>query len=65
MDFGEALRQSETISRLEGLAPDALTPSLHEAIAAGRVSSAQAINELCEYAKRHQSLDGFIESRQW
>lgn len=65
MDFGEALRQAETISRLEGLEPDALTRAIHKAILAGRVSSAQAVDELCEYAKSHQTLDGFIESRQW
>lgn len=65
MDFGEALKQAENISRLEGLEPDALTRALHAAIAAGRVSSAQAVDELCEYARIHQTLDGFMESRPW
>lgn len=65
MDLGEALTQAQSISRLEGLAPDALTRALHEAIAAGRVSSHRAVDELCEYARIHQTLDGFMESRPW
>ena len=65
IDFGDALEQAQAISRLEGLEPDALTRAIHEAIVAGRVSSEQAVDELCEYAKNHQTLDGFIESRQW
>lgn len=64
-DWGEALKQAEGISRLEGLEPDALTRALHNAIAAGRVSSAQAVDELCDYAKTHGTLDGFMESRPW
>ena len=63
--FGEALRQAETISRLEGMEPDGRTHAIHSAILAGRVSSSQAVDELCEYAKSHQTLDGFIESRRW
>lgn len=65
MELDEALRQAQSISRLEGLEPDALTRAFHEAIAADRVSSARAVDALCEYAKAHGTLAGFMASRPW
>jgi hypothetical protein len=57
--------QSEAIFRLEGMRPTPTSEAIKEAVIAGRVSGSQASEELIEWAKQHQSLDGFIASRAW
>lgn len=61
----DAFRQSESILALEGLRPDPASLAIQEAVVAGRVTGSQAVAEMCEYAKTHQTLEGFIQSRQW
>ena len=61
----DAFRQSESILALEGLRPDPASLAIQEAVVAGRVTGSQAVAEMCEYAKTYQTLDGFIQSRQW
>ena len=64
-DLRAAFEQSEAILRLEGMHPNPTSEAIKEAVIAGRVSGSQAVAELMEWAKQHQSEDGFIESRAW
>ena len=64
-DISAAFKQSEAIMRLEGMHPNPTSEAIKEAVIAGRVSGSQASEELIEWAKQHQSLDGFIASRAW
>ncbi len=64
-DIRAAFEQSEAIFRLEGMHPTPTSEAIKEAVIAGRVSGSQASEELIEWAKQHQSLDGFIASRAW
>ena len=61
----EAIRQTDAIFALEGFAPTAQTRAIDAAVLAGRVTNAQVIEEMVEYAKEHKTTDGFIESRAW
>ena len=63
--LAEAFRQSESILALEGMSPDSTSIAIKNAVIAGRVTGSQAVAELCEWVKAHQSLDGFIASRAW
>ena len=65
ISVADAYRQSEAILALEGLHPDPTSLAIQEAVIAGRVTGSQAVAEMCEYAKTHQTLEGFIQSRQW
>ena len=64
-DIRAAFEQSEAIFRLEGMHSNPTSEAIKEAVIAGRVSGSQASAELIEWAKQHQSLDGFIASRAW
>ena len=64
-DIRAAFEQSEAMLRLEGMHPTPTSEAIKEAVIAGRVSGSQAVAELMEWAKQHQSVDGFIESRTW
>jgi hypothetical protein len=61
----DAIKQTDAIFRLEGFEPTDQSRAIDTAILAGRVTNAQVIDELVEYAKQHKTTDGFIESRSW
>ena len=63
--LSEAFRQSEAICALEGMNPDATSVAIKNAVISGRVTGSQAVSELCDWVKAHQSVDGFIASRSW
>ena len=63
--IAEAFRQSESILALEGMRPDSTSIAIKNAVIAGRITGSQAVAEMCEYAKTNQTLEGFIQSRQW
>ena len=58
----EIMRQADAIFRLEGLEPTAMDRAIDAAVLAGRVTTAQLIKEMCEYATQHKTMDGFIQS---
>jgi len=55
----------DAIHRLEGFEPTELQKRLRIAILEGRVTSAQAAEEMSAYAAEHRTLEGFLESRSW
>ena len=61
----EIMRQADAIFRLEGLEPTAMDRAMDAAVLAGRVTTAQVIKEMREYAMQYKSMDGFIRSRAW
>lgn len=63
--MADAIEQTGAIQRLEGWEPTEYTRAIDKAALAGHVTPDQAAKELCEYAKAHQTLDGFLESRPW
>lgn len=63
--MADAIEQSKAIHRLEGWEPTDCSRAISTAALAGHVAPEQAAKELREYAKAHQTLDGFLESRKW
>ena len=63
--LADAFHHSESILALEGMSPDSTSIAIKNAVIAGRITGSQAVAELCEWVKAHQSLDGFIASRAW
>ena len=63
--LADAFHHSESILALEGMSPDSTSIAIKNAVIAGRITGSQAVAEMCEYAKTHQTLEGFIQSRQW
>ena len=61
----EVMRQTDAIFRLEGLEPTAMDRAMDAAVLAGRVTTAQLIEEMREYVMQYKSMDGFIRSRAW
>lgn len=59
----ETFRQIDGGFALEGFQPDEQTHAIRAALLAGRVTNAQVIEELRDYAMRHKTSKGFIESR--
>lgn len=57
--------QVRAIMALEDMHPSPQDIAIGEAICAGRVTIAQHLSELTEYAKLHKTSDGYIESRKW
>jgi len=60
-----AIKQTDAIFALEGFEPTAQTRAIDAAVLAGRVTNAQVVEEMVEFAKKHKTTDGFIESRAW
>ena len=60
-----SIRQTDASFQLEGFHPTELRRAINAAVLAGRVTRAQVAIELNDYAERHKSLDGFIQSRIW
>ena len=63
--ISKAERQVDAIFALEGFFPDDLAVQLRHARAEGKIISGARGKELLDYAEKHQSLDGFAESRVW
>lgn len=61
----EAFAQTDAIFALEGFEPNAQTHAIRAAVLAGRVTHAQVAEEMREYAMRHKTTEGFIQSRSW
>jgi len=61
----ENFRQIDAIFALEGFQPTAQSRAIDAAVLAGRVTEAQVIEEMREYAMEHKTTRGFIESRSW
>jgi hypothetical protein len=61
----ESIRQTDAIFALEGFEPDAQGRAIDAAVLAGRVTNAQAADELVAYVKEHKTAEGFVESRPW
>ncbi|MDR0379375.1 MAG: antitoxin VbhA family protein [Candidatus Accumulibacter sp.] len=60
-----AIGQTDAIFRLEGFEPTDQTRAIDAAVLAGRVTRAQVIEEMRNYAVRNKTTDGFIESCVW
>ncbi len=63
--FQKAIEETDAIFALEGFKPTKTRKLISDAIMAGRVTPDQAVKEMCEYAKQHQTIDGFIDTRTW
>ena len=61
----ETFKQADAIFALEGFQPDEQTHAIRAALLSGRVTHAQVIEEMCDYAMQHKTTKGFIESRTW
>lgn len=61
----DACKQTDAIFRLEGFEPTAQKREIDAAVLAGRVTRSKVIEELRDYAMRHKTTEGFIESRTW
>ncbi len=57
--------QRDAIFALESFHPTEQTKQIDLAVLSGRVSNAQAIDEMLHYIAQHHSLVGFAESRSW
>ena len=61
----EAFRQTDAIFALESFELTGQRKKIREAVLAGRVTHAQAGEELREYAIKNKTTKGFIENRDW
>ena len=61
----EAIEQVDAIFALEGFEKTEQCRKIDEAVLDGRVTRAQVIEEMREYAMEHKTTDGFVESRKW
>ena len=61
----EVMRQVDAIFRLEDSEPSAAHRAMDAAVLAGRITTAQLIEEMVEYTTQHKTMDGFIQSRTW
>jgi hypothetical protein len=61
----ENFRQVDAIFALEEFEPTEQSRAIDAAVLAGRVTEAQVIEEMREYAIKHKTTRGFIESRAW
>ncbi|MDR2874929.1 MAG: antitoxin VbhA family protein [Methylobacillus sp.] len=61
----EAFKQTDAIFALEGFTPTDQKRAIDAAVLAGRVTLTQVIEEMREYAMRHKTTKGFIQSRAW
>ena len=61
----EVMRQVDAIFRLEDSEPTAAHHAMDAAVLAGRITTAQLIEEMREHATQHKTMDGFIQSRIW
>lgn len=61
----EANKESKTILALAGLYPDEIDDAIEKTILEDRVTESDAVNQLLEYVKEFQTLEGFLESRTW
>lgn len=57
--------QRDAIFALESFQPTEQTQKIDLAVLSGRVSNAQAIDEMRLYIQQHRSLVGFVETRTW
>lgn len=60
-----ASKEAKAILALEGLYPSEIDNEIEKAVLDGRITHSDAINEMLEYVKKHQKLDGFLKSRTW
>lgn len=60
-----AYAQRDAIFALESFQPTEQTKQIDCAVLSGKVSNAQAIDEMLNYIAQHHSLAGFAESRSW
>ena len=63
--LAEVMRQVDAIFRLEDSEPTAAHHAMDAAVLAGRITTAQLIEEMVEYTTQHKTMDGFIQSRTW
>jgi hypothetical protein len=61
----DAIKQTDAIFALEGFEPTEQIRAIDAAVLAGRVTHAQVAVEMRDYAMRHKTTDGFIQSRAW
>jgi hypothetical protein len=61
----DAIKQTDAIFALEGFEPTEQTRVIDAAVLAGRITRAQVVAEMRDYAIQHKSTDGFIQSRAW
>jgi hypothetical protein len=61
----DAIRQRDAIFALEGFEPTEQTRAIDAAVLAGRVTRTQVAEEMRDFAIRHKTTDGFVESRAW
>ncbi|MDR0578088.1 MAG: antitoxin VbhA family protein [Candidatus Accumulibacter sp.] len=61
----DAIKQTDAIFALEGFEPTDEIRAIDAAVLAGRVTRAQVIEEMRDFAMQHKTTDGFIQSRAW
>lgn len=61
--LAEVMRQVDAIFRLEDFEPTAAHHAMDAAVLAGRITTAQLIEEMREHVMQHKTMDGFIQSR--
>ena len=61
----ESIKQTDAIFALEGFKKDDFSTTVDGAVLGGRVSRKQATDEMVAHAKKHNNLDGFLETRNW
>ncbi|WP_037586978.1 antitoxin VbhA family protein [Stenoxybacter acetivorans] len=61
----ENMRQADAIFALEGFEATEYRHAINAALLDGRVTRAQIIKELLDYANKYKTADGFTESRTW
>ena len=65
LNYINAREQTDAIFALEGFDPTPQRIAIGEAVLAGRVTHDQVVQEMCEYAMLHKTVDGFVASRSW
>ncbi len=61
----DAIAQTDAIFALEGFEPTDQIRAIDAAVLAGRISYAQAAQEMKQYTLQHKTVDGFVASRSW
>jgi vacuolar-type H+-ATPase subunit I/STV1 len=61
----DAFAQTDAIFALEGFEPTEQIHAIRAAVLSGRVTHAQVVEEMRDYAMQHKTTDGFIQSRAW
>ncbi len=63
--FTKAQIQVDAIFALENMELTENRKLIRQAIHSGKISNAQAYDELLSYIKANKTVDGFVESRSW